>query len=432
MNNEAPRMGMFRTLLQPLLALALAAGGCSSDSTQTGADPNGTPDLASPGPTDPSGRASVFAIDVEVRSPTGAAMAGYVQAINRSMFDGRRIDNSKALEYQGIPRLLTMGGSVFVGPRTEPTLQKFAVDEKLNLNQVGTLSVMAYGASFVDIGFIPNITPTKAYYFSASTQKGVVINPQDLSITSSFDISSSQRTGFEGSALHQGIIQFEHAVVGNRAFEATLHSASNPNRFYTKMTVTVYDTAADKVLKVIEDDRCYGPSTMVKADNGDVYVSSYSFSGRVYQTAGYEYKPTCALRIKSGTDDFDPTYFVSFPDLLGGRECVRWYPVNGRYSYCTTIPLADLKAAASTSNAVGQIWKIDLETKTAKRVDGLPDTTPFITLGYPDGTDAVLLGVAASPGQFDRSLVYRLVPADDSVTKVFEVDGLFRGFWPVR
>ncbi len=410
-----------------LLSLALLLGGCESAQTAQGVDA-GAVDLAGADPK----AVSVFAMDVEVRSPTGAAMAGYVQVIDRTMFDGRKITNSTALEYQGIPRLLTMGGSVFIGPRTEPTLYKFSVDNKLSLQPAGALSVMAYGASFIDIGFIPSITPTKAYYIAGPTQKAVIINPQDMTIQGSFDITGAQRTGFEGASLHQGIFQFEQAVVGNRAFESTLSSASTPTRFYPKLTVSVFDTANDKLLKVIEDDRCYGPSTMVKADNGDVYVSSYSFSGRIYQTAGYEYRPTCVMRIKAGEDEFDPSYFVSFPDLLGGRECVRWYPVNGRYSYCTTIPVADLKVATSTSNAIGQIWKIDLEQKTAKRVDGLPDTTPFITLGYPDSPNSILLGVAAEAGKFDRSLVYRLVPADDGVTKVFEVDGLLRGLWPVR
>lgn len=416
-----------RLLLGSLFSLALFMSGC--ETTQTGQEVDaGTVDLAGADPT----AISVFAMDVEVRSPTGAAMAGYVQVIDRTMFDGRKITNSTALEYQGIPRLLTMGGNVFIGPRTEPTLYKFSVDSKLALQPAGALSVMAYGASFIDIGFIPNITPTKAYYIAGPTQKAVIINPQDMTIQGSFDISAAQRAGFEGASLHQGIFQYEQAVVGNRAFESTLSSASGPTRFYPKLTVSVFDTANDKLLKVIEDDRCYGPSTMVKADNGDVYVSSYSFAGRIYQTAGYDYRPTCVMRIKAGQDDFDPSYFVSFPDLLGGRECVRWYPVNGRYSYCTTIALADLKAATSTSNAIGQIWKIDLEQKTAKRVDGLPDTTPFITLGYPDSPTSILLGVAAEAGKFDRSLVYRLVPADDSVTKVFEVDGLLRGLWPVR
>lgn len=416
-----------RLLFGSLFSLALFMSGC--ETTQTGQEVDaGTVDLAGADPT----AISVFAMDVEVRSPTGAAMAGYVQVIDRTMFDGRKITNSTALEYQGIPRLLTMGGNVFIGPRTEPTLYKFSVDSKLALQPAGALSVMAYGASFIDIGFIPNITPTKAYYIAGPTQKAVIINPQDMTIQGSFDISAAQRAGFEGASLHQGIFQYEQAVVGNRAFESTLSSASGPTRFYPKLTVSVFDTANDKLLKVIEDDRCYGPSTMVKADNGDVYVSSYSFAGRIYQTAGYDYRPTCVMRIKAGQDDFDPSYFVSFPDLLGGRECVRWYPVNGRYSYCTTIALADLKAATSTSNAIGQIWKIDLEQKTAKRVDGLPDTTPFITLGYPDSPTSILLGVAAEAGKFDRSLVYRLVPADDSVTKVFEVDGLLRGLWPVR
>jgi hypothetical protein len=300
------------------------------------------------------------------------------------------------------------------------------------MNQSGSMSFTNYGDAHVDIGFIPSITDSKAYFLSAASQKAVIINTQDMSIDGDFDISGAQRTGFGASLLHQGIMQFENAVVGNRAFESTLVSTATPASYYTKMTVSVYDTANSAFLKVIEDDRCYGPATMVKDDNGDVYVSSYSFTGKIYQTAGYDYKPTCVLRIKAGTDEFDPNYFVSFPDLLGGRECTRWFPVNGRYSYGIAIKLDDLKAASSTSNAAGELWKIDLVSKTAKKVDGFDATTPFITLGYPDSHDSIMLGVAAVAGQFDHSLVYRLVPKDDKATKAFEINGLFRGFWPVR
>lgn len=375
---------------------------------------------------------NVFAMSVEVRAPSGTAQASYIQAIDRSRFNGGLITNDAAHEYEGIARLLTMGGKVYVGPRTEPTLVQFTVGDDLSLTQTNSVSFLNYGDGHVDIGFIPNISDTKAYYLAAATQKGVVINPQDLTIQGDFDISAAQRPGFEGASLHQGIIQFEHAVVGNRAFESTLSSTPNPAAYYPKMTVSVYDTSANTLLKVIEDDRCYGPSTMVKDDNGDVYVSSYSFTGRIYQATGYDYKPTCVLRIKAGEDEFDPSYFVSFPELLGGRECTRWFPVNGRYSYGVAIKLDDLKAATSTSNATGEIWKIDLVAKTASKVDGLPDTTPFITLGYPDSHDSLVLGVAAVAGAFDHSLVYRLEPATDTVTKVFEVNGLLRGFWPVR
>ncbi len=431
-------------LAGPLLTLGLAGCGSGGNAPSPPDAGIGPADLAIVAPADglaPGDGAppdlqpaapSVFALDVEVRAPTGAATAGYVQAIDRTMFDGRLIDNSKALEYQSIPRLVTMGGNVYVGPRTEPTLLRFSVDDNLALTQTGSLSVMAYGASFIDIGFIPDIGPAKAYYLAGPTQKAVIIDPTTMTIKGDFDISGAQRNGFMGKALHQGIFQYEETVVGNRAFESTVSSTSMPVAFYPKMTVSVYDTTNDKLLKVIEDDRCYGPSTMVKAENGDVYVSSYSFSGKIYQTPGYDYRPTCLLRINAGQDDFDPNFFVSFPDLLGGRECPRWYPVNGRYSYCTAVQLADLKAAANTSNVNGEIWKIDLEMRTAKKVADLPDTTPFITLGYPDGPDSILVGVAAVAGQFDRSLVYRLVPASDGVTKVFEVNGLFRGLWPVR
>ena len=73
----------------------------------------------------------------------------------------------------------------------------------------------------------------KSSPYGAMVPEAARKNAEDIRakmIAGSFDISASQRMGFEGAALHQGIIQFEHAVVGNRAFESTLHSASNPNR----------------------------------------------------------------------------------------------------------------------------------------------------------------------------------------------------------
>ena len=170
----------------------------------------------------------------------------------------------------------------------------------------------------------------------------------------------------------------------------------------------------------------------IQADNGDIFVSSYSYSGSIYQAAGYEYKPTCILRIPAGQDEFDPDFIVTFSELTGGRECNRWYPVNGRYSYGVTMPLQDLIDAPSAFSTPGQLYKFDLVERTAVPVEGFPTTSGFVTLGYPDSHDSLVIGVPAVEGQLDRSVVYRLVPADDSMARIFEVDGLFRGFYPVR
>jgi hypothetical protein len=436
-----------RSLCPSLGLLALVTTGCGDAGSTGGGADAAVGDLAAGGdqrqnPDLAPGLATLWGLSVEVRPPTGGVSGAYVQAVSRAMFDGREIDNSKALEFAGIPRLLTIGGSLFVGPRERPELDRYTVGDDLKLTPAGVVDVSTYGDTYVDIGFIPGIAPGKAYYLNKAQQKGVIVDPAAMKITGTFDISGAQRPGFMGNIQHQGIIQFEAAVVGNLAFESALSSIAATSKppsgdYYPKVTVDVFDTAADRLLKVAEDDRCYGPSTMVRDDNGDLYVSTYSFTGRVYQHPTVPYKPTCVLRIKAGESEFDKDFFVSFPKLLNGRECTRWYPVNARYSYCTTLTLDDLKAATgangrpSTSTAMGEIWKIDIQQMTARKVDGLPATSPLITLGYPDGGVAVFLGVAADK-DVSRSDVYRLVPATDEVKKVFQVDGYFRGFWPVR
>ena len=404
-------------------------------------DCNGTiDDLADPGCGCENGFVvpcpwNVFALGVEVRAPGGAAQATYFQVVDRSMFDGRTVTNDRAREVQGIGRLFTLDEHVFIGERSTPTLHRYAVEPDLSLTETGALNFAAYGAPVIDIGHLI-VGPNKWYELIGPTLTGVVFNPTTMAIDHDFPLADLQRPGYEGSALIQGTFLFEQKVYGNRGFVSTLHSVSAQNRYYPNMTVTVFDTDNDRVLKVIEDPRCYGPSTMVQDLNGDIYVSSYSYTGRVYGAAavdaGVVQKPTCILRIRAGQDEFDPDYFVSFPDLLEGRECTRWYPVNARYSYAYAVTRAALRDAANPSNAVGEIWKIDLRTRTAARVMALGETTPFITLGYPDSHDSLVLGIAAVANDLSHTLVYRLVPSTDEITRIFEVNGLLRGFYPVR
>ncbi len=373
----------------------------------------------------------VFALSVEVRAPGGGAQATFIQPVNRAMFDGRRITNDNAIENEGIARLMTSGGNLFIGERTAPTIHKYEVGQDLSLTELDTISFAASGAPRIDIGQVW-VNPSKAYFLWGGTLTGVYWNPDTMEIQESFDLTSAQREGFEGLMLLQGVFLFEHAVQGNRAFVSTLHSSGSNGLYYPRMAVTVFDTDTDEVLKVIEDDRCYGASTMLKADNGDIYVSSYSYAGAIYKAGTYAYKPTCILRIKAGEDEFDPDFFVSFPDVLEGRECTRWYPVNERYSYAFAIPVENLANAEQPHNTDGEIWLVDLQERRGEKVEELPTTTAFLSLGYPDSHDSLVLGVTTVPGQLDRSTVYRLVPEEDSVTPIFEVDGLFRGFYPIR
>lgn len=377
---------------------------------------------------------TVYEFGVEVRAPGGAAQATYIQSINRSEMDGRHIDNSDAIEVEGIARIWTLGGKAFIGERNAPLLHKYDVADNGTMTEAefSPISFADSGASRIEIANVL-VSPTKAYFMWNATLTGVVYNPTEMAIDDTFDLSPAELPGYEGNTFLQGTFLFEHAVHGNRAFVSTLYSINADMNYKDTMTVTVFDTDADRVLKVIEDDRCYGPSTMVKADNGDIYVSSYSFTGRPYQVEGFVYKPTCILRILAGQDEFDPNYFVTFPELLGGNECTRWYPVNGRYSYCMAMPLEALASSANLSQTPGELWKIDLLNRTGEPVDGVPDTgSPFATLGYPDSHDTLVIGFPDVAGAFDRSTVFRLDPATDSVTPVMRVDGLFRGFYIVR
>lgn len=395
-------------------------------------------DLADPGcgcvggevvPCDPP--PEVFALQVEVRAPGGGAQASFMQPVSRDMFDGRHINNDNAVEVESIGRLWTTGGYMYTGLRTEPTFVKYEVGEDLSLTELDTVNFMSTGASRIDIGQVW-ISPTKAYFLWGGTLMGVVWNPSTMVIEDTIDLSGAELDGYEGLMLLQGVFLFEHAVHEDRAFVSTLYSSGSDGIYYPGMNVVVFDTENDEVLKVISDDRCYGASTMVKDDNGDIYVSSYGYAGRIFQAEGYDYKPTCILRINAGEDEFDPDFFVSFPDLMGGKESTRWYPVNGRYSYTIAIDRADLEASEQPFNTEGEIWMVDIVERTAKKVEGLPNSSAFYSLGYPDSDDSIVLGALETPGELDRSVVYRLVPEEESVTPILEIDGLFRGFYPIR
>lgn len=64
------------------------------------------------------------------------------------------------------------------------------------------------------------------------------------------------------------------------------------------------------------------------ADNGDIYVFSPSYAKAMKDVRQQTTLPAGVMRIKSGTETFDESYYVDFEALSGGRSFLRTWPVG--------------------------------------------------------------------------------------------------------
>ncbi len=128
--------------------------------------------------------------------------------------------------------------------------------------------------------------------------------------------------------------------------------------------------------KVLNDTRTspigiYGNSNgIIKSDNGDLYsFSSSSLAGGFTQHT----KPSGILRIKNGSTDFDPEYFLNIEEATQGGKIVHMTPAgNGKAIARIVVDDSAKWGAFSVRNPICKLVVIDLEAATVTDVAGVP------------------------------------------------------------
>lgn len=117
-------------------------------------------------------------------------------------------------------------------------------------------------------------------------------------------------------------------------------------------------------------------------ESGDVYVFSPSYAKTMADERQQTTLPAGVVRIKAGTEEFDPNYYVNIEVLTNGISFLRtWYIGGDKF----LMLMYDMPLAPATTMTASRLAIFDAESATLTYVEGLPSaerisgfgTTPY-------------------------------------------------------
>jgi len=348
----------------------------------------------------------------------------YVQVVHEL---SGHFDNKTAVEIPGNGNILVQGTSVFAGLTEEPTWVRYGLGADGKLAETGRINFMAQGFTTIDYGNAI-VDAHTAVSVSSKQLVAVVWDPTDLLIKGTVPLSHLQVDGYElevwTTSAHDGKVYIPGRWANWTAGE-----------ILPKVSLTILDPAAMKVVGVAEDTRCASAGQPVFGKDGYAYVmgDGRTYSIQMYANAkGLPAPKNCLLRIAPGATSFDPAFMKTIPELTGGLESVNELETSAQgsgYAFTSMFYPDMLPAGVKPvdfdfwSYPVFKYWTIDLgDTPAAHEVASLP----FATVGFIDSAiDGKLLTGQSPDGA--NSVVYELDPATGAATRKFDMDGLFYG-----
>jgi hypothetical protein len=389
-----------------VLALT-AAVGCGPDK------PAGGPGIAG-GPAG-GGAPPLYAVMYEVFSDTGSD--SYLNLLDSLDITG--VEQAKAREYPGGRAFLaTYDGWVFVGDPTSPVVTRYSVGAGNALQEEGKLSFANYGlmAGNLDPWNVTFISPTKAYLFDLKEATHIIWNPSTMEIVG--EIKPPPEMVREGLDLDG-----TPAVIrGNRMFRSVLWADYDTATYESDHLLAIYDIENDRLLELVKETRCPAPSNLVHQDE----QGNFYFSNWIWPVAGTLMRGaprSCVLRLPAGSDRFDPDWSLSYADLAGGREGAMFTYLSGgkglisifNHEMTSFDAMTDPWKYAGTP--VWQIWNVDLETRAASPLAGIPLNAGAYTPVHLDGrTFALVPG-----GDWEETQAYEI--RDGKATPAFKIPG---------
>lgn len=339
-------------------------------------------------------------------------------------FPSGTLGTSNAAELASNGTMYKYGSDIYMSTFGAPaTLRKYIFDDNGLPREVANFSV----AGLNTFGAVEFVSATEAYATAsglAGVPKLVKFNPSNMQIITTIDLTGLQKTGAT-EVYYLGMI-----IRDNFIYIGINYQAAGFVNLEDKVFVGIINRTTNNVEKIIEDDRSnqmwvggtassFIPNTMIKDANNDIYVLGFANNG----------KPSGVLKIKSGTTEFDPSYFFNL-DAATGNSCLGLFHFDNGMTF--TIRYSDPASYPFDSgDAAGEIYKIDLNAKTSS--------------GNISATLPKIFGNNSFMTKWDNDKIYFNVPAASSnsiysytinggaVTKEFDLSsGTCNGFTKIN
>jgi len=385
----------------PLLAatLATAALACGDDNDAPpggGASTGANPEL--------------YALAAEIETPEGDVL--YLSAVPDLSAPFDLV--ADGIELPDTSTFQAVGEMVFAAPNDSPTITRYVVDENDRLQRDETLSFAALGVTSTRDYTV--ISATKAYLFDYAAYKVHVWNPTDMTL-SNVEIDLSAARHDERGPLWMAPWRFDHLQRGDQLLIGG-GWWDDDNGPAPSSLVLAFDTSNDTVT-VLEDNRCVTLGGSKLAENGDAFFFFLAYGIVVNESAS-----PCALVIRNGEAQFDPSYAPDLSVMLDGRIPASFYEAGGDAVYAQ-VPYAErfqpenLEALLFNGGNSNRLWRFDVQTDEATEVTSV-DFSAGARWAFPLGDGRGLMPV------------YSLVdPADEAAGYISDVYEVFQESEPV-
>lgn len=158
---------------------------------------------------------------------------------------------------------------------------------------------------------------------------------------------------------------------------------------------------------------------MIWADElGDIYVFSPSYAKYMSDSRQQTTHPAGVMRIRKGTEEFDPNYYYNLEELAEGRSFLRTWPVGDSKFLMLMYSEALEPAKTMTAN---QLAIFDASTGTLTPVTGLPSPDSISGFGntpYAEGNCAYIAVTTTN----DYPAIYVINTQDATATKGLSIE----------
>ncbi len=344
-----PRRAARATLLGTVGALALAAA-CTSEG-----------ELA--------GTAGDYVLSATIFNPEGAS--SYLRFIEDP---GAQVEigTEGADEVGGAAALFGFDGQRAFGLGTSdgPVVTRYSVTDDGALVEGESFSMAGGGSNATGIssafkrpGLVPFVSPTKAYFLDDVTMQGVIWNPEAMTLTGTFSLADAARDGLVFELAERAVLRDDGML-----FVAARYRTGDDLEAGVAVALVV-DTSTDTLVDVLEDDRCGDSAHIVEAPDGTLYFGTGTIGAVLYALGRPEdYPAPCLLRIVPGESDFDESFHVELPSLVGDRAAGRLVagPDGRAYVLALNEELLDAPLGPETEvwtpweASAWEWWQIDL------------------------------------------------------------------------
>lgn len=327
-----------------------------------------------------------------------------------------RIEGDDAREYGGYATIAAQGGGLFISSAESPKIQRYTVGDDLKLTEGDEVDFSSYG--LMNAAFYTNVfvSDTKAYMNRDQVER-VVWSPKDMTIKgpapdSGVDTKDGSLITF--AAYDRGI-----AVSEGRVYQPFYFHDKDFYQVAPNSKIVIYGSD-DKPEKTLDVD-CPALDTVTKDADGNLIFSTWA--GTVaYRLTGKDAAKSCAVQIDAGKTEVKET--IHFEELTDGRETAMYRYMKDGIGTLAVYNTDDLdldkveEPLDLNQAARWELWRVDLEKKTAQPIGGLPKFSGGYYSFTIDGRTLVLLPSA----NLSSTTIYEVKPEGDA-EELFETSG---------